>query len=228
MICTFCPGSGSAAEKSFNRADVFKRHLTSIHGVQQTPPNSRKKSSGNSSERLAHYAPDTTGKCSTCSIAFANAQDFYEHLDDCVLRVVQGENTSKTNPARTAKTEQNPGVQDTLRNHSLATNIRATFLDDNVTIYGEETGDIDDDHFSLRVRSTKCTQKGKGSAPSYGGLTRSFRKRNKNYPSTWGTSTTQTKLKKRVCRVFDPPRRYWKDEMILDTDYEVFQEESLT
>jgi hypothetical protein len=39
MICGFCPGSGSMAEKSFNRADVFKRHLTSVHAVEQTPPN---------------------------------------------------------------------------------------------------------------------------------------------------------------------------------------------
>ncbi|KAI7247804.1 hypothetical protein KC335_g18725, partial [Hortaea werneckii] len=43
MVCGFCPGSGSAAEKSFNRADVFKRHLTSVHGVEQTPPNARRK-----------------------------------------------------------------------------------------------------------------------------------------------------------------------------------------
>jgi hypothetical protein len=46
MVCGFCPGSGSAAEKSFNRADVFKRHLTTVHGVEQNPPNSRKKSPG--------------------------------------------------------------------------------------------------------------------------------------------------------------------------------------
>src|SRR6266487_5738840 len=44
MVCGFCPSSGSAAEKSFNRADVFKRHLTSVHGVEQTTPNYRKKS----------------------------------------------------------------------------------------------------------------------------------------------------------------------------------------
>jgi hypothetical protein len=45
MVCSFCPGSGSAAEKGFNRADVFKRHLISVHGVEQAPSNSRKKSS---------------------------------------------------------------------------------------------------------------------------------------------------------------------------------------
>jgi uncharacterized C2H2 Zn-finger protein len=40
MICGFCPASCSAAAKFFNRADVFKRHLTSVHGVEQTPPTS--------------------------------------------------------------------------------------------------------------------------------------------------------------------------------------------
>lgn len=38
IVCGFCPGSGSP-EKSFNRADVFKRHLISVHGVEQTHPN---------------------------------------------------------------------------------------------------------------------------------------------------------------------------------------------
>ncbi|KUJ19270.1 uncharacterized protein LY89DRAFT_566870, partial [Mollisia scopiformis] len=90
MVCGFCPGSGSAAEKSFNRADVFKRHLTTVHSVEQTPPNSRKKTLDNaeSGKTISNYAPDATGKCSTCSGTFSNAQDFYEHLDDCVLRIV--------------------------------------------------------------------------------------------------------------------------------------------
>ncbi|RMZ90780.1 hypothetical protein DV736_g1987, partial [Chaetothyriales sp. CBS 134916] len=93
MVCGFCPGSGSAAEKSFNRADVFKRHLTAVHGVEQTPPNSRKRSAS-STKKLTSYCQDATGKCSTCSATFSNAQDFYEHLDDCVLRVVQREEPS--------------------------------------------------------------------------------------------------------------------------------------
>ncbi|RMD39663.1 hypothetical protein DV735_g5466, partial [Chaetothyriales sp. CBS 134920] len=94
MVCGFCPGSGSAAEKSFNRADVFKRHLTAVHGVEQTPPNSRKRSPS-TSKKVTNYCQDATGKCSTCSSTFSNAQDFYEHLDDCVLRVVQQEEPSE-------------------------------------------------------------------------------------------------------------------------------------
>jgi hypothetical protein len=34
MVCGFCPGSGSAAEKSFNCANVFKRQLISDHAVE--------------------------------------------------------------------------------------------------------------------------------------------------------------------------------------------------
>ena len=76
MVCGFCPGSGSAVEKSFNRADVFKRHLTAVHGVEQTPLNSRKKTpSGSAAGKhlTGLYPSDATGKCSTCSQTFANA-----------------------------------------------------------------------------------------------------------------------------------------------------------
>lgn len=109
MVCGFCPGSGSAAEKSFNRADVFKRHLMSVHHVEQNPPNSRKRptpsivnpgDSRSSSSSSSKHNSDVerfsgsyiTGKCSTCSITFATAQQFYEHLDECVLsKVVEEE-----------------------------------------------------------------------------------------------------------------------------------------
>src|SRR5258706_13503458 len=117
MVCGFCPGSGSAAEKSFNRADVFKRHLTSVHAVEQTPPNSRKKAAGglNAGKKLSGYAPDATGKCSTCSPTVNNAQDFYEHLDDCVLRIVQQEDPSEAiNAGRLAEVENDPAVLQTL------------------------------------------------------------------------------------------------------------------
>lgn len=111
MICGFCPGAGSTTEKSFNRADVFKRHLTRIHGVIQSPPNSHKSrharslgsivlgsnvvrnsSPGTITQKLAWHSPGATGKCSICSLCFSNAQDFYEHLDHCILGVVALEN----------------------------------------------------------------------------------------------------------------------------------------
>ncbi|KAK0113049.1 hypothetical protein ONS95_014755 [Cadophora gregata] len=232
MVCGFCPGSGSAAEKSFNRADVFKRHLTSVHAVEQTPPNSRKKTSGNlnSTKKLSGYAPDATGKCSTCSGTFSNAQDFYEHLDDCVLRIVQQEEPSEAiNAARLAEVEQDQAVHETLRNNALPiTTINVYSADEEDD---EDFDDENDDDFSLRTKSRKNknrnpangVQKSRGLTHSKGGVTLNTkgRKKRKDYPSSWGCPTSQMKMKKRVLCVFDGPRRLWKDDMMLDTDYEV-------
>ncbi|KAF7948632.1 uncharacterized protein EAE97_004043 [Botrytis byssoidea] len=234
MVCGFCPGSGSAAEKSFNRADVFKRHLTSVHAVEQTPPNSRKKTSAsiNSGKKLSGYAPDATGKCSTCSATFSNAQDFYEHLDDCVLRIVQQEEPSEAiNARRLAEVEQDHDVHETLRNNALpvTTNVYSTAEEDD----DEEVDDENDDDYSIRVRTSRKgrqnrnpvngVQKSRGMTHSKGGVTLNTkgRKKRKDYPSSWGCPTSQMKMKKRVLTVFDGPRRLWKDDMMLDTDYEV-------
>lgn len=85
MVCGFCPGSGSVAEKSFNRVDVFKRHLISVHGVEQRPPNARRESLANSAKDADR---SLSSICSICSVTFASAQDFYEHFDACVIREV--------------------------------------------------------------------------------------------------------------------------------------------
>ncbi|TVY92638.1 hypothetical protein LAWI1_G005753 [Lachnellula willkommii] len=82
LACPFCPGIDTPAQKSFSRADVLKRHLTSAHGVDQAPP-----SMWNS------MAPDTVasgkkGKCSICKKEYDGPQAFYEHLNDCVLAVI--------------------------------------------------------------------------------------------------------------------------------------------
>ena len=121
MVCGFCPGSGSPLEKSFNRADVFKRHLTSVHGVEQTPPNSRKKSpSSSSSKKVSTEAVDATGKCSTCSATFKNAQEFYEHLDDCVLRIVQQEEPSEAiNEQHLGRVVNDDAVRETMDRHMI-------------------------------------------------------------------------------------------------------------
>jgi len=140
MVCDFCPGSGSAAEKSFNRADVFKRHLTSVHGVEQTPPNSRKKSpSASSNKRSSSTSPAAAGKCSTCSAMFHNAQEFYEHLDDCVLRVVQQEEPSEAiNEQRLAEVADDPAVQE-----SLDRQIPAAAQGQNRGIFGDHDEEAD-------------------------------------------------------------------------------------
>ncbi|KAI9851307.1 MAG: hypothetical protein M1838_004043 [Thelocarpon superellum] len=192
MVCGFCPGSGSAAEKSFNRADVFKRHLTAVHGVEQTPPNSRKKLStgGSSGPGFAGYAKDATGKCSTCSGTFSNAQDFYEHLDDCVLRVVQQEEPSEAiNEIHLSSTLDDEATKKTLRAHSLPSN----------SLYPSP-------HLAP---SSDNEQDGLG------------RKNRKEFPLSWGCAPEQMKMRKRVLCVFDGPRRLWKDDMMLNNEFEV-------
>jgi hypothetical protein len=96
IICPFCPVSGSAAERSFDRIEIFKRHLTSVHSVERLPPNSQAQGRGqviNESEReLLNPYGDACGDCAICGTTFTNAQHFYEHLDSCVVRSVkQGE-----------------------------------------------------------------------------------------------------------------------------------------
>lgn len=102
MVCPFCPGPGTAYEKAFNRADVFKRHLTAVHNVEQTPPNSRKQTGPNSATSTASRDQgecsqgSPRAKCSICQCHFATAQEFYEHLDDCVLNVIVPSTTPRS------------------------------------------------------------------------------------------------------------------------------------
>jgi hypothetical protein len=233
MVCGFCPGSGSAAEKSFNRADVFKRHLTAVHGVEQTPPNSRKKTVGggvNAGKKLTGYAPDATGKCSTCSATFSNAQDFYEHLDDCVLRIVQQEDPAEAiNAKRLAEVENDREVHATLEKNQLPT---TTMTASNDEEDDEDMAEDDDDDFKsikspkkVKGNPVNGVQKSRGMTHSRGGVAlqakAKARKSRRDYPSSWGFDKGQMTMKKRVMAVFDGPRRLAKDDMMLSTDNEV-------
>lgn len=166
MVCGFCPGSGSALEKSFNRADVFKRHLTSVHGVEQTPPNSRKKSpSASSNKKVSTQAIDATGKCSTCSATFRNAQEFYEHLDDCVLRVVQQEEPSEAiNEQHLGAIADDDAVRDTMDRHMIP----AETIVSHTTIYDDDdSGDFDESGEDIQIGSVGANPRsGKGTVTS--------------------------------------------------------------
>ncbi|KAI7174162.1 hypothetical protein KC352_g24476, partial [Hortaea werneckii] len=167
MVCGFCPGSGSAAEKSFNRADVFKRHLTSVHGVEQTPPNARRKSP-TSTTRKAFGVQDISGMCSTCGNTFANAQDFYEHLDDCVLRVVQQADPSEAiNEKLLSSVAEDQQVQDTMDRHMLPNtvdfNASNSFYEEEEA-EDEEDGDFDDANDG--TYGNRASKSGKGSLKS--------------------------------------------------------------
>ena len=42
-----------------------------------------------------------------------------------------------------------------------------------------------------------------------------------HYPLSWGCSAEKMKMKKRVLCVYDGARRLWKDDMMLDNEFEV-------
>ncbi|KAI9891143.1 MAG: hypothetical protein M1814_002986 [Vezdaea aestivalis] len=246
MVCGFCPGSGSPTEKSFNRADVFKRHLTQVHSVEQTPPNSRKKvSTSNSSKKLVGYAADATGKCSTCSSTFNNAQDFYEHLDDCVLRIVQQEDPSEAiNERQLSSLDNDEEVEKTLKQNNLSSEAwiaPMSYSDEDEDASGDEDENAPD--ADRRVRSGKggikrsasdgkvrntlgnagVSKPRRGMTYSKGGvaLVGKGGKKRKNFPISWGCSADKMKMKKRGIYVYDGSRRLWKDDLMLNSEFEV-------
>ncbi|KAF3482074.1 zinc finger protein [Arthroderma uncinatum] len=222
MVCGFCPGSGSAAEKSFNRADVFKRHLTTVHGVDQSAPNGRKKTppSVPGGGKLSSYCQDATGKCSTCTSTFASAQEFYEHLDDCVLRVVQQEEPSEAiNSRRLTEVAADEAVRDTMERHML--------LDPN-TPHTEQSEDLDEaaerqndsSNSSTKGALSKSNSTNSKITKNRPAVSRRRNNRN-NYPPSWSCPNNKIKMKRRLLCLYDGPRRLWKDEMMLDNEFEV-------
>ncbi|KAN0067237.1 hypothetical protein V8E54_014692, partial [Elaphomyces granulatus] len=105
IVCGFCPGSGSADEESFLLPSLFKKHLVLVHGVNSTA--SKCRSIGRApmhDEKPASDEMRATGKCSSCSATFTNVQRFYDHLDNCLLRVIQqGELSRETDKRQLAR-----------------------------------------------------------------------------------------------------------------------------
>ncbi|EXJ60942.1 hypothetical protein A1O7_05095 [Cladophialophora yegresii CBS 114405] len=214
MICGFCPGSGTTSQKTFNRVDVLKRHLTAVHGVEQTPPNSRRRSIANTSKKLSSYCPDATGICSICRIRFANAQEFYTHLDNCVLRVVQEQQSDDDGTLRAGKDAV--GLSDTVQYNAVQKYLSSHRVDE-----------------GARPISSPGRPAKKGLTWSTGGapLIDKGRKRRKHYPPSWGLSAEKMSMKKRVLCVYDGDRRLYKDDMSMHKDIEVrlklFEEDGL-
>lgn len=241
MVCGFCPDTGTSSEKTFNRADVFKRHLTSVHHVEQTPPNSRKRSPGAANKKSDNYQQDAVaGKCSTCQAVFPSPQDFYEHLDDCVLRMVQQVEPSEDINAQHLSTISNDKeVQDTFDRHMIKMEDNPTSFDDDED---DDEDDEDDEDSSYPSRSSKAGLRGnkpanrvvlngaitkkvnkKGLTWSQGGvaLVGKGRKKRKDYPPAWGMHADKMRMKKRVTCVYDGQRRLAKDELMLNNEFEV-------
>ncbi|KAL9121958.1 MAG: hypothetical protein Q9187_001483 [Circinaria calcarea] len=81
--CGFCSNLDFAKDAPYYNHDAFKRHLTSVHGVDATSlPSSGIRISPKKS------AADVSGKCCTCSVTFYKPQELYDHLDECVLRFI--------------------------------------------------------------------------------------------------------------------------------------------
>lgn len=243
MVCGFCPGSGTALEKSFNRADVFKRHLLNVHQVEQAPPNSRKRSPSKSNVKLSSYCSDATGKCSTCEAIFSNAQEFYEHLDDCVLKVVQQVDPSEaTNAKLLGQLVDDSDVQATFeRNHIKQEDSLPSMEEDDEEDDYDDEDDEEEPEFNERsgrgvIKAGKITTHRpiiggniskktlkKGFACSKGGDTTpgKSRKRRKFYPPAWGLATDKMNMRNRVLYVFDGPRPLHKDDIMMHKEYEV-------
>ena len=223
MVCGFCSGLDGETERRFNRADVFKRHLTAVHGVTQMPPNFQQtmgsnvwRASNSANNTLISPAPGATGKCSICLQIFPDAQEFYEHMDGCVLRVIDQEIEAKAKSA----------VPD--NNGDMAMSIRSA--DNNADVDEDIHMQDEDEESTTASRQVNLTNT---SVQKYHGLTHSRggiplisknrgRKARRDYPSSWGFDKGQMNMRKRVMAVFDgPTRRLTEGDMKLSTDHEV-------
>lgn len=91
LSCGFCSSNGGTPQ-IFGRVRRFKRHLRSAHGIKQTLTEPRR------TDRKTPAAPRIDlATCSICNGAFASPQEFYEHLDDCVLCIVQSMSSEAIN-----------------------------------------------------------------------------------------------------------------------------------
>lgn len=115
LICPLCPTKGeNNVESVFSRADVFKRHLASVHSVEtSTGPQTNGEDAPSAAAATEMSAsmmsrpvadPNTLqnqGRCSICNAYHPYAQEFYEHLDECVLAALVAPDTlAKTQLSR--------------------------------------------------------------------------------------------------------------------------------
>ncbi|OKL58696.1 hypothetical protein UA08_06282 [Talaromyces atroroseus] len=225
MICGFCPGSGSAADKSFNKVDIFKHHLSSAHGVQETFSGTRSPSA---------YGQDTTGKCSICSRTFRNAQYFYEHLDDCTLHVIQQESSQAFHSKEIAE-----GTLDEAVKHSME---KRRPLDSSSFMGGGDHIDVkdhdDDDDFDFDfdfynpfVQSGRSSLKPTKSGakwppisvlgPTEPDVHRAAREDINRDLQSLGIWADMEKAEKHVHCTYDDQLHSWKDQVVLDGNMKV-------
>lgn len=77
-------------------------------------------------------------------MTFTSPQEFYEHLDECVLRVVQQEEPSEAiNERRLAEVANDEAVKDSLERHLLPSEVENT--SQSAAEYDEEDQDDDEE-----------------------------------------------------------------------------------
>ncbi|KAI5814021.1 hypothetical protein BZA77DRAFT_334648 [Pyronema omphalodes] len=235
MVCGFCPSPGSAMEKSFNRADVFKRHLMAVHSVEQTPPNGRQKKRGKVavSDGQEEFQQ---GRCSTCNRMFPTAQEFYEHLDECVLsKVVQEEPAAKANERNLAmvKVEESwSGQQMPEEDDEDGSEDEELELEDDEekdeTYPGPGKRTKNSSNASKARPKRTNTNQGTFRRVVSGGNHVSKpipkRRRKKNFPASWGAPPENMVQKRRCLMVYDGPTMLCKDEMMMHSEWEVRQQ----
>jgi hypothetical protein len=155
------------------------------------------------------------------------------HLDQCILEQVQRSDPfERTNTRNLRPIEQDPEFQATLDRNNISSdwvmlsNWQSTHSQGVGETQHAESGTTSNNTRASGVRSSlahRTVRRGltysRGGVVMHGAV--SSRKRRKNYPPAWGCQPSVMRMKKRVTTVYDGPRRLWKDDMMLSTDYEV-------
>jgi hypothetical protein len=107
IFCGFCPVF-QGKNKSFSRADIFKRHLISIHGVERTYWGQFHASAlAMREQNVCKPEQGINGKCNLCEVHFKNPQLLYEHFDDCVIRTIRNQHPNYLQSQESENEEKN-------------------------------------------------------------------------------------------------------------------------
>lgn len=223
FTCNFCEGS---EPKSFNRLDIMKKHMYTVHGVEPNAPNSRKRKSVSAAPAQGHStgegADDSSlwRQCDVCRTGFSSAQHFHDHLEDCVSHYVrQQKPTEAVNVRRLAEVENDPEVLDTLQRNNL---IEMEPVED------EDARHDDDDVESTMGSATATKIKGnpedgaqttRGTKHSRDSASLSRNKKRKikhEVPASWD-SQNREEFKRRSERGFSGSQSVYKQETVLNS-----------
>jgi hypothetical protein len=223
LVCGFCPNDEISDEKSFNRVDLFKRHLISVHHVGPPQPNSRKRTFSGHSKGMK-VAPVGHAPCGTCLGWFYSAQEFYEHLEDCVLQVIlQVDPAEAINAAHLAEVDTTLSDNE-ITNEDTAETKCVSYMHD-----GVEVVDEDSTHrpklFGDEATTAAGARRSNGLPHFVGGGFRDSRANDRKatcYPYSWADSASRSHLlRRRVMACFNGPRRLVKDDYLLHLTQEV-------